>query len=631
MLDAFSNDSTYPDGLFESLLSSTRDGVLAFDGNLKVTFWNSAMVRISGVPTENAIGKNVLDIFSFLRRTDEVKYFTAALEGKTCFSVGRKYGNPAINENVFDTVYAPIYNSSRTITGGSVIIRDTTRKNLAEKAKDRAEHLLQSLTKISQDALITCDENGTIRSWSDSAETLFGYVASEAVGQDLGIILPPKYWIHFLPKYLKTASQDTQSSNTQTLEFFAQRKGGSNIPVKVVLSDWTLERKSFLSITIRDMTDPLRLQNLAEELQEFYEGLLSAQSDLKEGVAVSDLTSQKFIFVNDAFCEMLKYSRAELLEMDSIFNIISPEQLPLHTKRIERIINGNTASDHYESAFTSKLGEKVFVDIAVKPIETSDRRATICLVRDVTLKKKTEQNLMSSERQMGFLMNSVEDLIGTLSLDGIITSVNVAVEKIFGFKQEEFIGRNAFDFLHPDDIKKSKREFENILQGKSVSRQEMRMRTVRGDFVTVESSIAPLLDHGKITGTISVMRDVSERINQQKALADEHARYEAIALATFEGLVFTKDGVLIDASDTFVKMFGYEKLSEVIGMRGEQFGTVEFQEHIRERLDQNVESHFHFTALKKDKTTFECDVSAKLYNYRGQLCRVASIRYRVPK
>jgi PAS domain S-box-containing protein len=51
--------------LFESLINSSFDGILAFDHNYRYTIWNQGMERISGVAAKDAIGKVAFELFPF--------------------------------------------------------------------------------------------------------------------------------------------------------------------------------------------------------------------------------------------------------------------------------------------------------------------------------------------------------------------------------------------------------------------------------------------------------------------------------------------------------------------------------------------------------------------------------------
>ena len=58
----------------ESLIDNSVDGMLAFDNDYRYTLWNSAMERLTGDHRSQTIGRNVFDVFPFLRETGEEKF-----------------------------------------------------------------------------------------------------------------------------------------------------------------------------------------------------------------------------------------------------------------------------------------------------------------------------------------------------------------------------------------------------------------------------------------------------------------------------------------------------------------------------------------------------------------------------
>ncbi|HIE06088.1 MAG TPA: PAS domain S-box protein, partial [bacterium (Candidatus Stahlbacteria)] len=64
------------------------------------------------------------------------------------------------------------------------------------------------------------------------------------------------------------------------------------------------------------------------------------------------------------------------------------------------------------------------------------------------------------------LFNLISDVVYTVALDGTITSLNPAFERITGWKTSEWIGKNFKGLFHPDDVKGASGTFRNILKGK---------------------------------------------------------------------------------------------------------------------------------------------------------------------
>ncbi len=125
--------------LISNIISSSLDGILAFDCECRYTLWNQGMERITGVKKEDLIGKCAFDVFPFLKEIGEDKSFHDALKGKSTISKNRQfYISQSGREGFFDSYRSPLYNEKGEIIGGLAIIRETT------ELKKLEEELLQS-------------------------------------------------------------------------------------------------------------------------------------------------------------------------------------------------------------------------------------------------------------------------------------------------------------------------------------------------------------------------------------------------------------------------------------------------------------------------------------------------------
>ena len=97
---------------------------------------------------------------------------------------------------------------------------------------------------------------------------------------------------------------------------------------------------------------------------------------------------------------------------------------------------------------------------------------------------------LHSERYFLELTESTNDILAVIKIDGTIEYENSAVERVLGYQLQERIGRNVFDFIHPDDIPLT---FDSIRAGMqepmSVQRIEVRARHRNGHWVWLESVI----------------------------------------------------------------------------------------------------------------------------------------------
>ncbi|MEI7638191.1 MAG: PAS domain S-box protein [Syntrophus sp. (in: bacteria)] len=112
------------------------------------------------------------------------------------------------------------------------------------------------------------------------------------------------------------------------------------------------------------------------------------------------------------------------------------------------------------------------------------------------------------------------------------------------------------------------------------------------------------------------------------ALKESEGRFRKLADAGWEGLVFHKDGILIDANESFLKMFGYSS-EEIIGKSVLMFlapESVELAVHKLKEFSLGDQSYFEAKGLRKDKTIFSIELKGRPIRYKDLDARVLAIR-----
>lgn len=134
----------------------------------------------------------------------------------------------------------------------------------------RQEAHLQSILDTIPDAMIVIDERGIMRSFSHTAERLFGWSAREAIGQNVKILMPPPYresHDHYIERYLRTGERRIIGIGRVVV---GERKDGSTFPMELSIGETRSVAGRFFTGFVRDLTErqetEARLQELQSEL-----------------------------------------------------------------------------------------------------------------------------------------------------------------------------------------------------------------------------------------------------------------------------------------------------------------------------------------------------------------------------
>ncbi|MBU6402622.1 MAG: PAS domain S-box protein, partial [Verrucomicrobia bacterium] len=181
-----------------------------------------------------------------------------------------------------------------------------------------------------------------------------------------------------------------------------------------------------------------------------------------------------------------------------------------------------------ESWRIRKDGSRFLANVVITAVrdQTGRLRGFSKLTRDVTERKRAEEQLRASEERYRTLVETAKDVIFNLSADGRITSLNRAFETLTGWRRAQWIGKPFAPLLHPDDLKGAVARFRAILQGKTPTFREYRIQKRSGGYVVGEFTMTPQLKDDKPVGVFGIARDITQRKLAEEALrqSEEHYR-----------------------------------------------------------------------------------------------------------
>ncbi|MBT8470445.1 MAG: PAS domain S-box protein, partial [Deltaproteobacteria bacterium] len=127
------------------------------------------------------------------------------------------------------------------------------------------EQRLRTLFETAVDAIITIDEAGVIEDVNAVAKRLLGYEPPELVGQQVGVLMPPRHRER-LEKYLRHNPDDPGAKTIATTqEAIAVRKDGTEFPVEISVSEMRLGGRRMFTGIVRDITERKRIEQLKTE------------------------------------------------------------------------------------------------------------------------------------------------------------------------------------------------------------------------------------------------------------------------------------------------------------------------------------------------------------------------------
>lgn len=251
--------------------------------------------------------------------------------------------------------------------------------------------------------------------------------------------------------------------------------------------------------------------------------------------------------------------------------------------------------------------------------------------KDVTEEVLGEERRQKTEKRFRVLAQEGADLVSILSKEGVYQYVSPNYPAYLGFSEEELVGKNAFDFMHPEDLERVQEEYSGIYRKRQIRSSPFRFRHQAEGWRWVQSVATNMLDDPDIQGIVINSVDVTALIEAQKALEMSNERFTLALKAGSESIYdFNPKSNTVFLSETFEETFGIK-----IGTGEKNFQLI-FDRIHPDDLDRSI-SEFRkamenpevtiwireYRLLKGDGTyAFVRDRSIKLVDGKGKPVRV---------
>ena len=222
---------------------------------------------------------------------------------------------------------------------------------------------------------------------------------------------------------------------------------------------------------------------------------------------------------NRAAERLFGYSPAEMIGQ-SIRKIIPADRQHEEDFVLDRIRSGEGIS-HFETVRVRKDGTEVPISLTVSPVydDHGNVIGASKIARDLSERNQADH----ASHRLAAVVESSDDAIITKDLNSIITSWNPGAERIFGYTEEEAIGKSIRMLIPPELQSEEDVVLAKIRAGEKVDHYETTRLKKDGTPLAISLSVSPIRNRqGVIVGASKIARDVTQRVRLE-ALANEHA------------------------------------------------------------------------------------------------------------
>jgi diguanylate cyclase (GGDEF)-like protein/PAS domain S-box-containing protein len=156
------------------------------------------------------------------------------------------------------------------------------------------------------------------------------------------------------------------------------------------------------------------------------------------------------------------------------------------------------------------------------------------------------------------LMENADEMLAVIDVTGTIHFISGAVLRLTSMRQHEVVGRRAVEFCHPDDWPRAENMLGTVVRQPGVpSRGQFRLRGAGGDWRDIEIAVTNMLDDPLISGLIINIRDITQRLRDERQLHDMAYKDLLTGLPNRSFLTQTLESRIsvIERGETFALLF----------------------------------------------------------------------------
>ena len=474
----------------------------------------------------------------------------------------------------------------------SVVQLEQTRESLIE-----SEGQFHSVARNANEAIITVNFEGNIIFWNEAAESIFGYSAKEAEGKPFTIIVPKRIKKMNFDGFWKAIKTGESSVFDKIVETVMVDKDGKEVLVETSRSLWKTSKGTFITAILRDISERKTAEEELRKTKDHLENMITSSLD---GIVAVD-GEGCITKVNKAFLSLLGYEECDVegkhiseFSINEVgeYELITGETIEIYGKyfddqktMVAELLGQGTVKGQ-KSYFIRKDGKVVACEQNKSALFDEEGKVSgaVGIVKDITESSKSEGELSRMRDHLNNIIESSLDYIVVSDNAGHVVRVNQAFLSRFGYTNDEVLGKHAMEFAPTEEgvyrsstgelitideklLNEAKSEiFDRLFEKGKISNWESYYLHKDGSVVPVEQNIAYLFDKtGGVTGSLGVVRDITERKKAEDALKQSEEYLNNIIESSLDSIITTENkGYITRANKSFLKLLGYEK-EEMLG------------------------------------------------------------------
>src|SRR6266545_4541979 len=406
-----------------------------------------------------------------------------------------------------------------------------------------------------------------------------------------------------------------------TFEVRWKRRDGAPLWVRL---DTRVVRGESGGVEYEDFVHDIDQRKKAEEALRRSEGRFRRSFSVSPvAMSLSEAKSGRILDVNERFARVLGYDRGELIGKNAVELGLWVD--PEDRRRVAADMKASRPIRERETRLRTKTGEVRHIVGSIEPLEVGDEQVMLSAFRDVTDRKRAEEELRVSEERYRLLFEKNPFPMWVFDKETLaFLAVNQAACRHYGYSRDEFLSMTIKDIRPPEDVPALLQRISEEPAGYQRSGIARRHQKKDGTLISVEITSDPLVFDGR-DARLVLANDVTARLRAEQ----EHATLAAIVQFSEDAIVgYTLDGIITSWNTGAEKLYGYSRrealgrpiLHEPADRAGEMAGILE-----RISKGESVK-RFETVHLRKDGTRIDISLTVSaIRDAAGRVTGASSI------
>ena len=533
--------------------------IFAKDETGKFEIVNKATAEVFGTTVEDLTGRREVE---FIANDEEIEYFRSddlevIKSGKRKFIPEEQITDSKGNIRYLETIKIPFKSglSKKPLLLGVAV--DITRRKQAE---EKYRSLIDDVLDTSAVGIFILDPEFKVAWINRALEKYFGIKREDVIGKDKR---------QLIQSGMKSIFEDPDTFTEKIFAVYDNNNYIENFECHILpgkdredrwLSHWSqpITEGLYKNGRIEQYTDITRRKKAGEDLKEskeFAENLLETANS----IIVTLNTEANITSFNKCAEELLGYTKEEVIGKNWFDTFIPKNDKELIPIVFKNVLKSMPDVSQHENPILTKSGDERIISWSnnITRGSSGNVNGMLGIGSDITHRKQVEEALKESEEKFRGVIRSMDDIVFVLDKDNRFVSVNVDSNDLY-LKPKLFLGKKHSDVVpkHIDDL--FNKAMINVKKGEI---EEFEYSLEMPDGVHWYAlKLSPVLNDGKFDGSVSVVRDITDRKQIEQALQTSEKQFqEAQSIAKIGNWNYDIKNDILNWSDEIHAIFGVEK------------------------------------------------------------------------